>query len=690
MSDSNQLHELAEKAGITIHWDAYNGEPQQVTDEALKQLLAALDLPAETEADIKASLTKLDELDDAENLPPLITGDCKKPVGRPRQFKTGESYTLTLEGGERTSGKVDQNGQLAPIETMGYHTLELGTQTVTLAIAPERCYSLADALGKPEPRTWGLAVQVYSLRRAGDGGLGDLKALEEFVRSAAGQGADAVAISPLHAMFSADGNRYSPYSPSSRMFLNILNAAPAAVLGEDAVKHALDKTGLAHEWERLEALDMIDWPSVAKTRLRLLRALYMDFRVKSGDLQDDFKTFRQKGGEALENHCRFEALHASFAHGTSAPSWQHWPQEYRSPKSPAVAEFAKTHAQDVEFYAFTQWLAACGLKAAQNAAHESGMKIGLIADIAVGADGGGSQAWSRQEELLSSVSVGAPPDLLNQRGQGWGISAFSPAGLQRNGFRAFLEMLKANFAYAGGVRIDHVMGLQRLWLVPEGASPADGAYLTYPIEDMLRLVAIESWRNQCIVMGEDLGTVPEGFRERLVDKAIMGMQVLMFERDEDQNFKDVSEWNNTSIAMPTTHDLPTMTGWWIGRDIEWQARLEQLAEDTTEEKEKEHRKEDRTRLAKAIGLDNADLSNVEKVVDACIRHIGLTPAPLVILPVEDALGLEEQANLPGTIDSHPNWRRRWPDQASTLLDNETPKRRLQLLVTARHEAESHS
>lgn len=690
MNDSDQLHALAEKAGISIHWDAYDGTPQQVSDEALCSLLAALGLPADSEADIKASLAKLDELEDSENLPPLITGDCNKPVGRTGQFKVGQTYALTLESGNSVTGKVDGNGQLAPIDTMGYHTLKIGEQQVTLAIAPERCYSIADALGRPEPRTWGLAVQVYSLRRPGDGGLGDLKALEEFVCSAAKLGADAVAISPLHAMFSADGNRYSPYSPSSRMFLNILNASPAAILGEEALKHALDKTGLAQEWSRLEGLEMVDWPAVAKTRLRVLRALFMDFRVKSGELQDDFKAFRQQGGEALENHCRFEALHASFAHGTAAPSWQHWPKEYQDPQNPAVATFAETHAQDVEFYAFTQWLAARGLESAQKAAQASGMKIGLVADIAVGADGGGSQAWSRQEELLSSVSVGAPPDLLNQRGQGWGISAFSPSGLQRHGFRAFLEMLKANFAHAGGVRIDHVMGLQRLWLVPEGASPADGAYLSYPIQDMLRLVALESWRNECIVMGEDLGTVPEGFRERLMEKSIMGMQVLMFERDEDQNFKDIEDWNNTSIAMTTTHDLPTMTGWWIARDVEWQARLEQLAEDTTEEKEKQKREEDRQRLAKTLGLKDTSPDSAKAAVDACISHIGKTPAPLVILPVEDALGLEEQANLPGTIDSHPNWRRRWPDQASTLLNNETPKRRLQLLAAARQEAESHS
>jgi len=488
-------------------------------------------------------------------------------------------------------------------------------------------------------------------------------------------------------MFSADGSRYSPYSPSSRVFFNVLYAAPELVLGAEPVRQAMQRAGLQAETERLEQLELIDWPALAKLRLRLLRTLHLEFRTAAGTLRERFEAFRRDGGEALENHCRFEALHASFTQGAASPSWQHWPQQYRDPKNPAVAEFAERHAQDVEFYAFTQWLASEGLSAAQKQCRESGMKIGLIADIAVGADGGGSQAWSRQEELLASVTVGCPPDLLNQKGQGWGISAFSPTGMVKHGFRAFIEMLRANFAHAGGVRIDHVMGLQRLWLVPEGASPADGAYLSYPIDDLLRLVALESWRHRCVVMGEDLGTVPEGFRERLAERAVMGMQILLFERD-DKAFKPAAAWSDTAMGMPTTHDLPTLTGWWQGRDADWQEKLGLLPDGTTRQDRLDERAEDRQYLAKVLKLDDTRESNVEQAVDAAIEFIGRTPAPLIILPVEDALGQLEQANLPGTTNEHPNWLRRWDAPAERLLDATTPERRLSVLSTARNNPEN--
>ncbi len=683
----DRLEQLAKAAGISIEWTAYDGQRQRVSPDALRNLLKAIELPADSDADIDASLRQLAEVGDKHHLPPLITAQVGKPVGTPDQFERGVRYQVQLENGERLEGSVDAQGQLAAIAEPGYHQAEVDGQRLTLAVAPERCFTIEGATGDAHAHLWGLAVQLYSLRREGGSGAGDLQGLVQFAQAAAAKGADALAISPLHAMFSADGRRYSPYSPSSRVFFNVLYAAPELVLGSEAVRKAADRSGLQAEAERLEQLELIDWPALAKLRLRLLRTLHLDFRTADNDLRERFDAFRREGGEALENHCRFEALHASFTQGDASPSWQHWPQQYRDPKNPAVAEFAERHAQDVEFYAFTQWLASEGLAAAQRQCRESGMKIGLIADIAVGADGGGSQAWSRQEELLASVTVGCPPDLLNQKGQGWGISAFSPTGMVKHGFRAFIEMLRANFAHAGGVRIDHVMGLQRLWLVPEGASPADGAYLSYPIDDLLRLVALESWRHRCVVMGEDLGTVPEGFRERLAERAVMGMQVLLFERD-GQAFKPAAQWSNTAMGMPTTHDLPTLTGWWRGRDADWQEQLDLLPDGTSREDRLAERAEDRRHLAKVLHLDDTSVDNVEAAVDAAIDFIGRTPAPLIILPVEDALGQLEQANLPGTTNEHPNWLRRWDAPADRLLDATTPERRLSVLSAARNNPEN--
>ena len=318
------------------------------------------------------------------------------------------------------------------------------------------------------------------------------------------------------------------------------------------------------------------------------------------------------------------------------------------------------------------------------------MAIGLIADLAVGADGAGSQAWCRQDELLSQLTVGAPPDLLNRQGQGWGISAFSPDGLKRNGFRAFIEMLRANFAHAGGLRIDHVMGLQRLWVIPLGAPPGDGAYLYYPVEDLLRLLALESLRHRAIVLGEDLGTVPDGLREKLSERAILGMRILLFEQDYGARFRPVLEWPDTALATTSTHDLPTLNGWWLERDIDWNAQLG-LVNAETEDHWRDNRAHERNGLHHALSQDpqnfQEEASGADQVLNASARFLGHTRAPLVLLPIEDALGVVEQANLPGNVGTHPNWRRRLPVECSALLDRPQVAKRLELLACARLQAQ---
>ncbi|MFK7462146.1 4-alpha-glucanotransferase, partial [Pseudomonas sp. Env-10] len=403
-----------------------------------------------------------------------------------------------------------------------------------------------------------------------------------------------------------------------------------------------------------------------------------------------FQSFRQTGGEALENHCRFEAIQAQRAAAGEDLDWRQWPEAWGTPQSPALAQFAEENRDEIGYFAFTQWLIARSLERAQQAARGSGMGIGLIADLAVGADGGGSQAWSRQDELLADLTVGAPPDILNRAGQGWGISAFSPEGLKRNGFRAFIEMLRANFAHAGGLRIDHVMGLQRLWVIPLGASPREGAYLYYPVDDLLRLLALESHRHQAIVLGEDLGTVPEGLREKLSARSILGMRVLLFEQNHDGQFKPILDWPDNALATTSTHDLPTLNGWWHSRDIEWNIQLG-LIDAPTVDQWSEHRLRERQALRQALSQDPQNFideirNDTDHMIDASVRYLGHTHAPLVLLPLEDALGIEEQANLPGTLDTHPNWRRRLPGEAASLLDNDSAARRLELLAVARNQA----
>lgn len=676
---------LAHRAGLQVDWTDANGRQQRVTDTVLRKMLAGLGHPADTPAAIEKSLSALLKAHDAKHLPPLLTVDLGQPLDLSHYFAAGSTCQVTLEDSHQQSLQLDAHAMLPGTLPIGYHQVAIDGRTFTLAVAPLRCYSLADALGTDHPRCWGLSAQLYSLRRPGDGGFGDCLALEALARSAAERGADALAISPVHAMFASDTERYSPYSPSSRLFLNSLYASPAIIFGERAVRQANEQIG-QEELQRLEDLPLIEWPSAAKAKQRLLEALYRDFIHQEHPLYNDFQSFRDTGGQALEHHCRFEAMLEAAAERGMDADWRHWPKTWHNPYSAEVAAFAEQHAERVTYHAFCQWLITRSLERAQDAARSNGMSVGLISDLAIGADGVGSQAWSRQDELLADFSIGAPPDLLNRAGQKWGLCAFSPEGLRRNGFRAFIEMLRASFQHAGGLRIDHVLGLQRLWLIPLDAEAGDGAYLHYPLDDLLRLLSLESVRHKGIVLGEDLGTIPEGLRDKLSARAILGLRVLLFEQHGHGQFKPILDWPDDALATSSTHDLPPLAGWLQARDIDWNQRLG-LIDAITERHWRE------TRVAECKGLRSIleqnyhqSLPDSDSLIDACVRFIGHTRAPLVLLPLEDALGIDEQPNLPGTVSGHPNWRRRFALNADALLDDPDAARRLELLAQAREQA----
>ncbi|MBM7061890.1 4-alpha-glucanotransferase [Pseudomonas sp. UL073] len=688
MSDA-QLASLAERAGLSVHWTDAHGRPQQLTPEVQRSVLEALGYPAQSPQQIDASLAALSERQRQAPPGPLITLDAGDAASLTGHVAAHAPFQLHYEDGERLDGHLDHDGALPPLQRHGYHRLLVGDLDLTLAVAPAACPSVAELSGRP--RIWGLAAQLYGLRRPGDGGLGDTQALENLLHSAATKGADALAISPIHAMFAANPRNYSPYSPSSRLFFNALHAAPAQVLGDAGLRQAIDDCDLAGELARLEALDLVDWPAVTRARQRLLRQLFQRFCAHPGPLAADFARFREDGGDALLQHCRFEALHAHLLARQQLYDWRNWPEPYRDPAHAAVVQFAHEHAAEVVYHAFCQWLIARCLAHAQRSARNAGMRVGLIADLAVGADGAGSQAWSRQAELLPELSVGAPPDVLNRSGQNWGVTAFSPEGLARHGFRAYIEMLRANLAHAGGIRIDHIMGLKRLWVIPRGVPADAGAYLNYPLTDLLRLLALESTRHQALVIGEDLGTVPDGLRGELARRNILGMRVLLFEQQHGR-FVAARDWPHDALATTTTHDLPSLRGWFAERDIHWR---EQAGHGSAE-----HHHADRHERAREIDALQIALRehgqplethpSHEARIDACIGFVADTPAPLVLLPLEDALGLGEQPNLPGPGDLHPNWRRRMPHPSAQLLEQPPAARRTALLDAAcRAEGREH-
>ncbi|TLP71604.1 4-alpha-glucanotransferase [Pseudomonas nitroreducens] len=676
MSDA-QLERLASEAGLAIDWMDADNRPQRLTPEVQRKVLEALGFPAQSPEQIRQSLEALERR--RAEVPPLLTADLGQAVSVP--VTPGTRYKLFNEDDSgHSEGHVDEHGRIPPLEASGYYLLHLGPHELVLAVAPPRCPSVSQYCGGRQ-RVWGLSAQLYSLRREQDGGAGDIAALAQLVRAAAARGADAIAISPLHAMSAASRDIYSPYSPSSRLLFNELYAAPGLVLGDEPVRQAVVAAGLEAELARLQALPLIDWLGVAHLRDRLLTQLYRQFQREAGELHEDFLAFRSLGGAELLQHCCFQVLQLRRAEAGDGLDWRFWPEDYRNAGSAELGHFMVDEEQAISQQAFGQWLIARGLQQVQRDAKAAGMGIGLIADLAVGAEPAGSQAWMRQDELLTGVSVGCPPDILNRAGQNWGICAFSPDGLRRHGFRAFIEMLRANLRYVGGLRIDHILGLRRLWVIPAGSEAQDGAYLDYPIQDLLRLICLEAERARAVIIGEDLGTVPPGLREALAERGILGMRVLLFEQQHG-GFIAPAHWPDNALATSTTHDLPTLEGWQKGRDIDWREQLGQRTRETAAD-ERNTRQHESFALRRALGESGI---TPDPVLDGAIEFLGATPAPLVLLPLEDALACIEQPNLPGPSDSHPNWRRRFERNAGEMLDDPAVRARLERLHRARGSA----
>ncbi|WP_454280805.1 4-alpha-glucanotransferase [Sphingomonas sp. Marseille-Q8236] len=622
----------AEAAGLSLEWEDAKGKTQRVSDDVLSAILERLDIET-------GEVT-------------FVSGDAEQSVALPHGWRAGAAQ-LTREDGVTLSVMLEEHrdGVRPPAQAIcGYHRLEQAGRALTLAIAPPRCPA------PPSGRHWGSAVQIPSLREGG-GAYGDFASLAAAASTLGRAGAAALAISPVHALFPADASRFSPYAPSSRLFRNIWLAPAGEPVPQDD--------------------DLIDWPSTAPDRMRDLRLAYDRL---SGSEEQAFAEWRRQAGERLAAQALYDTLHAYFHQRDRAAGWPDWPVAYRDPNGDAVARFAEEHQDAIRFHAFAQWHAERALEAAAEAARQSGMAIGLIADLAIGVAANGADGWSRPQDLLTGLSIGAPPDPLGPDGQNWGITALSPFALRRQGFAPFIDTLRAVLAHAGGIRIDHALGLCRLWVVPDGAPADQGTYLAMPFADMLRILKIEAHRANggrgAIVIGEDLGTVPPGFRDVMAGAGMLGMRVLPFERDQHGGFTPPERWDEQAIAMTATHDIPTVAGWWQGRDLTWRARI---AGKPVSPDDEQNRGKERTSLWDMVGQGTPQPDDATPVVEAAIHAVASTPCPLAIVPVEDLLALEEQPNLPGTTDEHPNWRRRLPGDLATRLADPDAARRIAIL-----------
>lgn len=508
-------------------------------------------------------------------------------------------------------------------------------------------------------RLWGLAVQLYALRSSRNGGHGDFGDLAALIDVLAPLGCSAIGLNPLHALFLDRPEDASPYSPNSRMFLNPLYIAV------DEVPDCADVEvpDVAARLADLRATDRVRYADVAALKLTALKAGYRHF-VRAADpaRRQDFDMFCVEGGQALQRFAAFEALRRRF--GGSA--WWDWPAGWRQADAAMIlglfedAASAEDPDTDPMFCVYLQWLAARQLQRCQERARQRGMPIGLYIDLAVGVDPSGADAWSAQDEILTGVSVGAPPDEYNRAGQNWGLTSYNPQSLIASRGEPLRRMLDATMRHAGAIRIDHVLGLMRLYLIPRGATAADGAYVSYPFDLLLDVIVDESQRRRCVVIGEDLGTVPEGFRDALTRRGLWSYQVMLFEREHGGGFRHPSHYRADALTTFNTHDLPTFAGWMSGHDLRTKHALN--IDPGENDDARAHSRQRLTEAVRAIG-GGEDIAGVA-------AFLAQTPSRLVMVALEDVLGLEDQMNIPGTTSEHPNWRRRLPVEVNALARHE--------------------
>jgi 4-alpha-glucanotransferase len=527
------------------------------------------------------------------------------------------------------------------------------------APADAACY-MPDFL--KEGRAWGVTCQLYGLRSLRNWGIGDFEDLARLGEMAARWGADFLGLNPLHALFLAEPQRSSPFSPSNRTFLNPLYIAVDQVDGFDPTED-LDPAKLS----ALRDSDLVDYTSVAQHKLDVLRRIH---RRVHGAVDP---AFLDKGGEALRLYALFEAISLHMTTLGFSSGWLSWPEEFRDPHNAAVARFAEEHAAEIEFQIWLQWLADRQLGAAAKRLTDAGMRIGLYLDFAVGTAPDGAATWSDRTLSVVGAQIGAPPDMFNPEGQSWGLAPFSPAEIEKRNFGPMREAYGAILRHAGALRIDHAMSLYRLFWIPSGFPAGEGAYVLYPMADMVRALAQSSQKSKAIIIGEDLGVVPEGFRDALHEADLLGYRIFYFERNR-KGFVPPREWPRAALACIGSHDTTTLAGWWTGSDIDLRERIG-LFDGETARKERERRKIEKREAIAAlhrIGLTNVGDEFDEAAAAGIHRLVASAPSCLFAAQMEDLLGLTEQPNIPGTVDEHPNWRRKLPVpieelESSTIL-----------------------
>lgn len=558
----------------------------------------------------------------------------------------------------------------SPLE-IGYYDVDLRVGSkryrTVLAVTPKRCY-VNPAL--TERKLWGFAVQLYSVRSERNWGVGDFTDLAELVRICHRAGADVIGLNPLNVLSHDFPENASPYQSISRLFLNPIYIDVEAVPEFTAA----DKTEVESEVYELRQSELIQYEHVYPLKVRLLEKMYERFKNGS-DVQRhaEYDDFCRKEGVELEKLAVFQCLYNEKAQ-TARDGWRSWEEEYRNQHSLAVKEYMHTHADRIEFFKFMQFEAWRQFNQACHLVDELGLKVGFYRDLAVGVGQDSAELWSEPGLFFAEAGAGAPPDAFFPCGQKWGLGAFDPNALKDDAYAPFIRILRANMHNAGALRIDHVMSLMRLYIIPD--KEETGTYVYYNLPDMLGIVALESALHRCSIVGESIGNVPDGFLDHLDNKNIYSLSVLWAERKDSGwgDFNRPSEYPANAFVSVGTHDMAPLRMWWFGYDIEQAFQLGMIEDEQGRTDAYKKREADRWKLLSALdesGVwpeDNLRKGNYlygeaypEGMEEAVHRFVARTPCPVFLAQLEDILHVEKMQNLPGTDrDKHPNWRRKLP------------------------------
>jgi 4-alpha-glucanotransferase len=707
------IEELAELCGIIPeYWDIL-GNRHAAPLHAKREILRAMRINVDSADDLLSEIDRLRWSHWKGFLDPVhVVASSETPVTVPLYMplatrelpRVSITWTIQFEDGERAGGRLSGE-QLTPVQEisvegtpytradllvlprgdLGYHTLTVecrdpkrgfpgGASRVRkparLILTPDQCYLPPQLDGG---RRWGLSVNLYALRSSRNWGVGDFSDLADLATRVAGLGGSLVGINPLHATPNSRSVAVSPYYTVSRLYKNFIyldiERLPD-VRDSDLGGRIARSRSIRKKIDYLKTGDLIDYDGVAALKHGVLKDAFALFRerhyAKNTSRARRFRRFIAEEGTSLERFALFSALSEHLKDMDRSQTWKEWPAEYQRPDSPAVAQFRKAHSGEILFYQYVQWLIDEALSAVSQEAGNAGLDIGLYHDLAIGSIGGGSDVWNYQG-LFGDAEVGAPPDDFSLEGQNWGFPPLIPLALKNDGYELFIQTLRKNMTHFGALRIDHALGLFRLFWIPRGMTARDGIYVRYPSEDLLKIIALESVRNRTVIVAEDLGTIGERVREELLRRRMLSYRLLYFERNyPEPSFTPPEHYPEISLCAVTTHDLPTLSGYWSSHDLKTREELGLLPHEEACRQQMKTRERDKSLILSALaaqgllpeGYAPEDPESAEMTPALCLavyRYLSRTPCKILLVSLDDLIGTLMQQNMPGVTDLYPNW-----------------------------------